>query len=128
MFLVVLYKSFYYLVPVIAILTITDVNPIGGACGGGLFKDELVEVLIHKPYKPFLADGGRRKVDVGGFACHVLTCCYTSYGCVQCWTSIAAADGYRAVEVFAERFENVDAELLEIADNFECRCVVNLLG
>ena len=82
MFLAVLYKSFYYLVPVIAILTITDVNPIGGACGGGFFEDELVEVLIHKPYKPFLADGGRRKVDVGCLTCHVLTCFYTTYGFV----------------------------------------------
>lgn len=102
-----------------SILAVADVNPIGGACGIGFFEDELVEVLIHKPYKPFLADGGRRKVDVGCLTCHVLTCCYTTYGFVQCLASVARADGDWAVEVLTEGFENVDAELLEIADYFE---------
>ena len=126
MFLAVLYKSFYYLVPVIAILTITDVNPIEGACGGGPFEDELVEVkVVHYPEEPTLTGGFVRNVNIGGLACHVLTCCYTSYGFVQCLASVAGTDGDWAVEVFAERFENVDAELLEIRNNLKRRRIVN---
>lgn len=96
------------------------VNPVVGAGWSRFLPYQLMERdIVHKPYKPTLASGGRRKVDVGCLTCHVLTCCYTTYGFVQCLASIAAADGDWAVEVLTERFEDVDAELLEIADYFE---------
>lgn len=100
-----------------------DVNPIGCACRSGfLLPDELVEVEVAlHPEEPTLAGGFIGNADVGSFACHVLARCHTTDRSVKAWRTIAGTDRNRAVEVFAEGFENVDAELLEIADHFECR-------
>ena len=75
--------------------------------------------VVHYPEEPTLTSSFVRKVDVGCLTCHVLRGGCASYGIVESRTTIARADGNRAIEVFTERFENVDAELLEIADNFE---------
>lgn len=71
--------------------------------------------MIHEPGEPFLAGGFVREVDVTGFASHVLRVVDATYGFVQGGASIAATDYDGAVEVFAQGFEDVDAELLQVA-------------
>lgn len=79
----------------------------------------MVEGLIHEPGEPFLAGGFVGEVDVTGFAGHVLGIGYTADGFVKGGATVATADYDGAVEVFAQGFEDVDAELLKVADNIE---------
>ena len=102
---------------VIAALLVGDVDPVVGAGGGGFFPDELVVGDVGaEPVEPFAACLLVGDVDVGGFARHVLGGFGAAYCLVKGWGAVAAGDGDGAGCVGAEGFEDVEAELLEIAD------------
>lgn len=115
----VLYQVLNDVLAEFAGLLVADVDPVVGARWGALFPNELVEGLIHEPGEPFLAGGFIRNMDVTGFTSHVLGIGYTTYGFVQGLRAVAAADYDGAVEVFTQGFEDVDAELLQVADHVE---------
>ena len=98
-----------------------------GAGWCGLFPDQLmVRDVVHKPDKPSLAGGFVWNVNVGCFTILVLGIGYTADSFVKGGATEATADDDRAVEVFAQGFEDVDAELLQVADNVERWRIVNV--
>lgn len=76
-------------------------------------------------FLPMAVDG---RLNVVCLTLHVLACGHTTNGLVQRRRAVAAANRYGAVEVLTEGFENMDAELLKVADNLQGRSVANLPG
>ena len=108
----------------VAARAIADVYPAGLARGRGL-PDELVKrEVVHHPGKPFAARLDVRDKDVGGAAARVVRGFHASYGGVELWRAVAAVDVDGVAEVGPQRLQDVEAELLEVADRRERRRVV----
>ena len=108
----------------VAARAIADVYPAGLARGCGL-PDELVKrEVVHHPGKPFAARLGVRDKNVGGAAARVVGGFHASDGGVELWRAVAAVDVDGVAEVGPQRLQDVEAELLEVADRRERRRVV----
>ena len=113
-----------HLLAVVARAPVADVDPAGLAPGGGL-PDELVKLeVVHHPGKPLAARLGVRDKDVGGAAPRVVRGLHAPDGGVELWRPIAAVDADGVAEVRPQRLQDVEAELLEVADRRERRRVV----
>ena len=108
----------------VASRAIADVYPAGLARGRGL-PDELVKrEVVHHPGEPLAARLGVRNKNVGGAAARVVRGFHAPYGGVEPWRAIAAVDADGVAEVGPQRLQDVEAELLEVADGRERRRVV----
>ena len=88
-----------------------DMNPSGGA---GTFPNQLIDVgVVHQPFEPFTALFDAVEMDVGGFSCQVLTGGYSTYGFVQGWTSVTAADPYGLANMLTQGFQYFTTEGLQ---------------
>ena len=113
-----------HLLAVVARAPVADVDPAGLAPGGGL-PDELVKLeVVHHPGKPFAARLGVRNKNVGGAAARVVRGFHAPHGGVEPWRPVAAVDADGVAEMGPQRFQDVEAELLEVADRREGRRVV----
>ena len=113
-----------HLLAVAARAPVADVYPAGLARGGGL-PDELVKrEVVHHPGEPLAARLGVRNKNVGGAAPRVVRGFHAPYGGVEPWRAVAAVDADGVAEVGPQRFQDVEAELLEVADRREGRRVV----
>ena len=103
---------------------VADVYPVGLAPGRGL-PDELVKLeVVHHPGEPLAARLGVRNKNVGGAAARVVRGFHAPDGGVEPWRAVAAVDADGVAEVGAQRLQDVEAELLEVADRRERRRVV----
>ena len=108
----------------VASRAIADVDPASLAPGRGL-PDELVKrEVVHHPGKPFAPRLGVRDEDIGGAAARVVGGFHASDGGVELWRAVAAVDVDGVAEVGPQRLQDVEAELLEVADRREGRRVV----
>ena len=108
----------------VAARAIADVDPAGLARGRGL-PDELVKrEVVHHPGEPFAPRLGVRDKNVGGAAARVVRGLHAPYGGVEPWRPVAAVDVDGVAEVGPQRLQDVEAELLEVADRRERRRVV----
>ena len=108
----------------VAARAIADVYPAGLARGRGL-PDELVKrEVVHHPGEPLAARLDVGDKNVGGAATRVVRGLHAPYGGVEPWRAIAAVDADGVAEVGPQRLQNVEAELLEVADRREGRRVV----
>ena len=113
-----------HLLAVAACAPVADVYPAGFARGRGL-PDELVKrEVVHHPGKPLAARLGVRDEDVGGAAPRVVRGFHAPDGSVEPWRPVAAVDADGMVEMRPQRLQDVEAELLEVADRREGRRVV----
>ena len=113
-----------HLLAVAARAPVADVYPAGLAPGRGL-PDELVKLeVVHHPGKPFAARLGVRNKNVGGAAPRVVRGFHAPDGGVEPWRPVAAVDVDGMAEVGPQRLQDVEAELLEVADRREGRRVV----
>ena len=113
-----------HLLAVAARAPVADVDPAGLARGRGL-PDELVKrEIVHHPGEPFATRLGVRNKDVGGAAPRVVRGFHAPDGGVEPWRAIAAVDADGVAEVGPQRLQDVEAELLEVADGREGRRVV----
>ena len=107
------------LLAVAARAPVADVYPAGLAPGRGL-PDELVKLeVVHHPGEPFPARLGVRDEDVGSAAARVVRGFHTPDGSVEPWRAVAAVDADGVAEVSPQRLQDVEAELLEVADRRE---------
>ena len=105
-----------HLLAVVARAPVADVDPAGLARGGGL-PDELVKLeVVHHPGKPFAARLDVGDKDVGGAAARVVRGLHAPDGSVEPWRAVAAVDADGVAEVGPQRFQDVEAELLKVAD------------
>ena len=119
-----LYEVADHLLAIAARAPVADVYPTGLARGRGL-PDELVKrEVVHHPGEPFPPRLGVRDEDVGGAAPRVVRGFHAPYGGVELWRAIAAVDADGVAEVGPQRLQDVEAELLEVADRREGRRVV----
>ena len=103
---------------------VADVYPAGLAAGGGL-PDELVKrEVVHHPGKPLAARLDVGDKDVGGAAARVARVAHAPYSGVEPWRPVAAVDADGVAEMRPQRLQDVEAELLEVADRRERRRVV----
>ena len=103
---------------------IADVYPAGLAPGGGL-PDELVKLeVVHHPGEPLAACLDVGDKDIGGAAARVVRCFHAPDGGVELWRAVAAVDADGVAEMRPQRLQDVEAELLEVADRREGRRVV----
>ena len=108
----------------VAARAIADVYPAGLARGRGL-PDELVKrEVVHHPGEPFAARLDVGDKDVGGAAARVVGGFHAPDGGVELWRPVAAIDADGVAEVGPQRLQDVEAELLEVADRREGRRVV----
>ena len=108
-----------HLLAVAARAPVADVYPAGLARGCGL-PDELVKrEVVHHPGKPFAPRLGVRDEDIGGAAARVVGGFHASDGGVELWRAVAAVDVDGVAEVGPQRLQDVEAELLEVADRRE---------
>ena len=108
-----------HLLAVAARAPVADVYPAGLAPGRGL-PDELVKLeVVHHPGEPLAARLGVRNKNVGGAAARVVRGFHAPYGGVEPWRAIAAVDADGVAEVGPQRLQDVEAELLEVADRRE---------
>ncbi len=108
----------------VAARAIADVDPAGLAPGRGL-PDELVKrEVVHHPGKPFAARLDVGDKNVGGAAARVVGGFHAPDGGVEPWRAVAAVDADGVAEVGPQRLQDVEAELLEVADRRERRRVV----
>ena len=108
-----------HLLAVAARAPVADVYPAGLARGCGL-PDELVKrEVVHHPGKPFAARLGVGDKDIGGAAARVVRGFHASDGGVEPWRAVAAVDVDGVAEVGPQRLQDVEAELLEVADRRE---------
>ena len=108
-----------HLLAVVARAPVADVDPAGLARGCGL-PDELVKrEVVHHPGKPFAARLGVRDEDVGSAAAGVVRGFHAPDGGVEPWRAVAAVDADGMAEVGPQRLQDVEAELLEVADRRE---------
>ena len=113
-----------HLLAVAARAPIADVYPLGLALGGGL-PDELVKrEVVHHPGEPLAACLDVGDKNVGGAAAGVVRGFHAPYGGVEPWRAVAAVDADGVAEMGAQRLQDVEAELLEVADGREGRRVV----
>ena len=113
-----------HLLAVAARAPVADVYPAGLAPGRGL-PDELVKLeVVHHPGEPLAARLGVRDKNVGGAAPRVVRGFHTPDGGVEPWRPVAAVDADGVAEVGPQRLQDVEAELLEVADRREGRRVV----
>ena len=113
-----------HLLAVAARAPVADVYPAGLARGCGL-PDELVKrEVVHHPGEPLAARLGVRNKNVGGAAAGVVRGLHAPDGGVEPWRAVAAVDADGVAEVGPQRFQDVEAELLEVADRREGRRVV----
>ena len=113
-----------HLLAVAARAPVADVYPAGFARGCGL-PDELVKrEVVHHPGKPLAARFGVRNKNVGGAAPRVVRGFHAPDGSVEPWRPVAAVDADGMAEVGPQRLQDVEAELLEVADGREGRRVV----
>ena len=113
-----------HLLAVAARAPVADVDPAGLAAGCGL-PDELVKrEVVHHPGKPLAARLDVRDKDVGSAAARVVRGLHAPYGGVEPWRAVAAVDADGVAEVGPQRLQDVEAELLEVADRREGRRVV----
>ena len=113
-----------HLLAVVACAPVVDVDPAGLARGGGL-PDELVKLeVVHHPGKPFAARLDVGDKDVGGAAAGVVRGFHAPDGGVEPWRAVAAVDADCVAEVGPQRLQDVEAELLKVADRRERRRVV----
>ena len=103
---------------------IADVYPAGLARGCGL-PDELVKrEVVHHPGEPLAACLDVGDKNVGGAAARVVRCFHAPDGGVEPWRPVAAVDADGVAEMGPQRLQDVEAELLEVADGREGRRVV----
>ena len=113
-----------HLLAVAARAPVADVYPAGLAPGRSL-PDELVKrEVVHHPGEPLAARLGVRNKNVGGAAAGVVRGFHAPYGGVELWRAVAAVDADGVAEVGPQRLQDVEAELLEVADRRERRRVV----
>ena len=113
-----------HLLAVAARAPVADVYPAGLAPGRGL-PDELVKLeVVHHPGEPFAARLDVGDEDIGGAAARVVRGFHAPYGGVEPWRAVAAIDADGVAEMGPQRLQDVEAELLEIADRRERRRVV----
>ena len=120
----VLHEVADHLLAVAARAPVADVYPAGLARGCGL-PDELVKrEVVHHPGKPLAAclDVGAK--NVGGAAARVVRGFHAPDGGVELWRAVAAVDADGMAEMGPQRLQDVEAELLEVADRRERRRVV----
>lgn len=104
--------------------SVADVYPLGLALGGSL-PDELVKrEVVHHPGKPLAARLDVGDKDVGGATARVVRGFHAPDGGVEPWRAVAAVDADGVAEVGPQRLQDVEAELLEVADRRERRRVV----
>ena len=83
-----------------------------------VFEDELVECgVVHYPAHPFACLGHGGYLEVGSLTREVLTVGGSSHGCVEPWRAVATGDDERSGDVLAQRFEHLNAQVLEVADD-----------
>ena len=108
-----------HLLAVAARAPVADVYPAGLAPGRGL-PDELVKrKVVHHPGKPFAARLDVGDKDVGSAAAGVVRGFHAPDGGVELWRAVAAVDADGMAEVGPQRLQDVEAELLEVADRRE---------
>ena len=108
-----------HLLAVAARAPVADVYPAGLAAGGGL-PDELVKrEVVHHPGKPLAARLGVGDKNVGSAAAGVVRGFHAPYGGIEPWRAVAAVDADGMAEVGPQRLQDVEAELLEVADRRE---------
>ena len=108
-----------HLLAVAARAPVADVYPAGLAAGCGL-PDELVKrEVVHHPGKPLAARLGVGDEDVGSAAAGVVRGFHAPDGSVELWRAVAAVDADGMAEVGPQRLQDVEAELLEVADRRE---------
>ena len=113
-----------HLLAVAARAPVADVDPAGLAAGCGL-PDELVKrEVVHHPGKPLAARLDVWDKDVGSATAGVVRGLHAPYGGVEPWRAVAAVDADGVAEVGPQRLQDVEAELLEVADRREGRRVV----
>ena len=113
-----------HLLAVAARAPVADVYPAGLAAGGGLPNELVKREVVHHPGKPFAARFGVWDKDVGSATAGVVRGLHAPDGGVELWRAVAAVDADGMAEVCAQRLQNVEAELLEVADRRERRRVV----
>ena len=113
-----------HLLAVAARAPVADVYPAGLAAGCGLPNELVKREVVHHPGKPFAARLGVRDEDVGGAAPRVVRGFHAPDGSVEPWRPVAAVDADGMVEMRPQRLQDVEAELLEVADRREGRRVV----
>ena len=114
-----------HLLAVAARAPVADVYPLDLARGGSL-PDELVKwEIVHHPGKPLAARLDVGDKDVGGAAARVVRGFHAPDGGVEPWRAVAAVDADGVAEMGPQRLQDVEAELLEVADGREGRRVVD---
>ena len=113
-----------HLLAVAARAPVADVYPAGLAAGCGLPNELVKREVVHHPGKPFAARLGVRDEDVGSAAAGVVRGLHAPDGGVEPWRAVAAVDADGMAEVGPQRLQDVEAELLEVADRREGRRVV----
>ena len=90
-----------------------DVEPVRVA--DVVLKNELVEGgVVHDPPHPFACLCYGRYGDVCRLSCKMLAVRHSSHRPVQDWASVAGGYDYRLVDMPAERFEDLRAEVLQV--------------
>ena len=108
-----------HLLAVAARAPVADVDPAGLAAGGGLPNELVKREVVHLPGKPLAARLGVRDEDVGSAAAGVVRGFHAPDGGVELWRAVAAVDADGMAEVGPQRLQDVEAELLEVADRRE---------
>ena len=112
-----------HLLAVAARAPVADVYPAGLAPGRGL-PDELVKrEVVHHPGEPFATRLDVGDKDIGGATARVVRGFHAPDGGVEPWRAVAAVDADGMAEVGPQRLQDVEAELLEVADRREGRRV-----
>ena len=95
-----------------------DVEPVGAF--SVLLEEQLVETAVLEDELGIeLASGLVGQADVGSFACLVLGVFDSSYQLVELGASVAGVDDYRPSYPLAQGFEDLLAEVLQVADCFQ---------
>ena len=102
-------------------------EPIGAF--GTVLEEELVETAVLKDVLGIeLAGGLIGQADVSCLACLVVGVFDSTYQLVELRAAVAGVDDYRPSYPRAQGFEYVLAEVLQVADCFQRRGVVDALG
>ena len=102
----------------VALALARDVEPVGAF--GIILKEQLVETAVLEDELGIeLASGLVGQADVGCFARLVLGVGYSSYQLVELRASVAGVNDYRPSYPLAQGFEDLLAEVLQVADCFQ---------
>ena len=113
-----------HLLAIAARAPVADVDPAGLAPGGGLPNELVKREVVHHPGKPLAARLDVGDKDVGGAAARVVRGFHAPDGGVEPWRAVAAVDADGVAEMGPQRLQDVEAELLKVADRRERRRVV----